>query len=496
MATATAKRKPVIDQIGDDTDFLDWPAQKIVQLLQEIDEDTAAIKARVSDEEDPPSEEECGQLEKEHGLNEAIKAAAEERLESLKSRVTAFKARIPDRPQRTIQRPNLGGQSAPGTGSLPAEPSGRIDLVASEEDKLIANPPFKSAGHFFKAVHLEGVRKLEPWAAEGLDKWGTAVKAAMTTWDDPSAGILVPEGYTNEIEKRMLVQQNLTTLCRTTSISGSSMTFFRRQDASRANGSRHAGVSVSYEGEGDTLAGTRPKYEKYRIEAHKLAALVEITEELLNDSPYAIEQEVNDLVAEAMVFTTSDKMVNGNGSSVPLGVMAGTPTATTGCRVVVSKETGQAAATLDHRNITKMWMRLDPESRADAIWMINNDISDELDNMSFPVGTGGVPSYLPAGGLSQTGYASLKGRPVIPFEYCQTLGTEGDIILANWKNGYRGVTKGGIKSAMSTHIYFERDSNCFRFTYRFGGQPRWSTPFTPKNGSTTTACFVTLQTRS
>lgn len=391
---------------------------------------------------------------------------------------------------------SAGTLSGTGTAHSAAEKTGAIELVESEEDKIIAQPPFKSIGHFYKAVHLDGMNKHEAWAAEGISKWQSAVKAAMSTWDDPSAGILVPEAYSNEIEKRMLVQENLMNQCRVTPITGSSMTFFRRQDASRVNGSRHAGVAVAYEGEADTLASTRARYEKYRIEAHKLACLVEVTEELLQDSPYGIASEISDLAAEAIMFTHSDKMVNGTGAGMPLGIMAGTPTSTTGCRVVVAKETGQAAASLDFRNITKMWMRLDPASRADAVWMINNDVSDELDNLAFPVGTGGVPAYLPAGGLSSTGYASLKGRPVIPFEYCATLGTEGDIILASWKNGYRAVSKGGINAALSTHIYFERDSNCYRFTNRFGGQPRWQVPFTPKNGSTTTACFVTLATRA
>jgi hypothetical protein len=51
---------------------------------------------------------------------------------------------------------------------------------------------------------------------------------------------------------------------------------------------------------------------------------------------------------------------------------------------------------------------------------------------AFDIGTGGVPVYLPPGGLSESPYAILKGRPVIPVEYCATLGTVGDIILADF----------------------------------------------------------------
>ena len=40
---------------------------------------------------------------------------------------------------------------------------------------------------------------------------------------------------------------------------------------------------------------------------------------------------------------------------------------------------------------------------------------------------------MPPGGLSGQPYGTLLGRPVIPIEQCSTLGTVGDIILADLK---------------------------------------------------------------
>jgi hypothetical protein len=51
--------------------------------------------------------------------------------------------------------------------------------------------------------------------------------------------------------------------------------------------------------------------------------------------------------------------------------------------------------------------------------------------MSMVIGTGGVPVYLPPGGLSHAPFGTLMGRPVMPLEFCETLGTEGDIVLAD-----------------------------------------------------------------
>ena len=79
-------------------------------------------------------------------------------------------------------------------------------------------------------------------------------------------------------------------------------------------------------------------------------------------------------------------------------------------------------------------------------------------------------SIFPPGGLSAGPYGSLFGRPVTPIEQCNTLGTEGDIILADL-NGYILGQKGAMQSDMSIHVRFIYDESVFRFVLRIDGQP-------------------------
>ena len=51
--------------------------------------------------------------------------------------------------------------------------------------------------------------------------------------------------------------------------------------------------------------------------------------------------------------------------------------------------------------------------------------------MTVGSGSATVVAYLPPGGLSTKPYATLLGRPVLPVEWCATLGTTGDVILRN-----------------------------------------------------------------
>lgn len=89
----------------------------------------------------------------------------------------------------------------------------------------------------------------------------------------------------------------------------------------------------------------------------------------------------------------------------------------------------------------------------------------------------------------------LLGRPVIPVEHCATLGTPGDIILADFSQ-YAMADKGGVQAASSIHVRFLNDESTFRFIYRVDGQPTWKKPLTPKNGSNTYSPFIQLSTRS
>jgi HK97 family phage major capsid protein len=102
---------------------------------------------------------------------------------------------------------------------------------------------------------------------------------------------------------------------------------------------------------------------------------------------------------------------------------------------------------------------------------------------------------MPAGGLSQSPYNTILGRPVIPIEQCATLGTVGDIIFADLR-GYVLATKGGIQADMSIHVKFVYDESVFRFVMRLDGQPLRESALTPYKGSSTLSHFVALATRA
>jgi len=134
-------------------------------------------------------------------------------------------------------------------------------------------------------------------------------------------------------------------------------------------------------------------------------------------------------------------------------------------------------------------------SRRNAVWLIDQSCEPQLYQLNLDVGTGGVALYQPPGGLSQTPYATLMGRPLIASEYCQTLGTQGDILLLDF-NEYQMIEKGGMQSASSIHVRFVYDETVFRFVYRCDGISKWNATLTPFNSTVTQSPFIALASRT
>lgn len=259
-------------------------------------------------------------------------------------------------------------------------------------------------------------------------------------------------------------------------------------ETSRANGSRWGGIRAYWEGEADQITGTKPKFGQLELTLKKLTALVYVTDELLEDA-VALEAWLMKHVPLEMNFKIEDAILNGSGAGQPLGILAAKSL------ISVAKETGQAADTIVYENINKMWSRMWAPSRKNAIWLINQDTEPQLNSMTIPVGTGGIPVYLPPGGLSQSPYSTLLGRPVIPVEYCATLGDLGDIVLTD-PTQYQAIDKGVLKTATSIHVRFDYNETAFRFVFRWDGQPAWKSTLTPYKGADTLGPSVALAARA
>ena len=357
-------------------------------------------------------------------------------------------------------------------------------ITANQQDR--PRDRFSSFGEQMAAVMQAGV------PGGQVDPRLRNMRAAASGLNEtvPSdGGFLVQQDFSTQLLQDVFETGILPSRCRRVPISGNanSMKMNGVDETSRAS-TRYGGIVGYWEEEAAEKTASKPKFRKIELNLKKLIGLCYATDELLQDAT-ALEGVIRAGFTSEFGFLLDDAIVRGTGAGQPLGIL------NSGCLVSVDKETGQKAATVVAENVVKMYSRIFAASRPNAIWLINQDIEPQLFTMSLAVGTGGVPIYMPAGGLSGQPYGTLFGRPVIAIEQASTLGTVGDIIFADMF-GYILAEKGGIQSDMSIHVRFVYDESVFRFVLRVDGQPVRATTLTPYKGSNTQSHFVALATRS
>jgi HK97 family phage major capsid protein len=349
---------------------------------------------------------------------------------------------------------------------------------------------FHSFGHFMKSLVTFTRNNNSGEFGELYNKSIDYLKKAnaMSVLDSESAGSLVLPEFAPDIAA-IMYDNDLIGRTDQYTIQGNRMEFPKLQESSRADGSRNGGLLGYWGEEGDQMNATRPRVGSTELKLKKLHIVVFLTEELIADNGYALEQWVRRMCQREMSYMIGDSIINGTGGGRPLGILNSPVT------VAIAKESGQAAATILPANIIKMYAaRRVGQPVSDLVWLINQNIEPQLFSMSMPSGHQQVV-YLPPNGLAGSPNATLMGLPVLATEFNRTLGTAGDIILANLKN-YLTISKGGITESVSPHVEFLRDQTALKFTFRIDGRPIYDSATTPANGTQAQSDFITLETRA
>lgn len=382
------------------------------------------------------------------------------------------------------------------------EPASRLPAEVKRENKAAEEKRFGSLGEFLCAVAAADGKHVhrEEWDPRLQDMF-QAGKGYQAATDASGLNESVPS------DGGFLVQKDISTsLLEMAHEGGDVMSRVRRipisansnglkipgvDETSRADGSRWGGVRGYWANEAATVTASRPKFREIELNLKKLMGIGYVTEELLRDAS-AMNAVMTTAFAEEIRFKTEDAIVNGDGSGKPLGWL------NSGALVTVAAESGQAAATIRVENIVNMFARLPVRSIRNAVWYVNQDCFPQLWQMTIGSGAAVALVYQPPGmsvASANAPYGTLMGRPVIPIEFCATLGTVGDILLVD-PTQYLMIDKDGVQTASSMHVRFLYDEMTFRITYRLDGQPAWRTALTPFNGTNTQSPYIALATRS
>ncbi len=359
---------------------------------------------------------------------------------------------------------------------------------------------FQSTAHFLCDVVKAG--KKGGRETETLAKWHdvatartkaadgqTKITSVMQEGDDEQGGYLVPPDIAALWMPPALEQGFSGSRAMHIPVRGNRVQMPALVDATHV-GSYFGGIIIYRPGEAHQKTNSKPNLRLIELTLHKMAVIVPVSDEMIDDSPVSMAAFLNNVVPAAISFQQDWDNLAGTGANMALGATnAANPSL-----IAVAAEAGQLAATIVYENIVNMWARFKMINSAKAVWVAGHDCFPQLATMALAMGTAGVAVWQPANLAAGQPLSVLMGLPLVLSEKTQLLGVQGDICLIDWSQYYI-ADKGGLKADQSMHLWFDYDLTAFRFVLRSDGQPAWATPLTPANGGPTVSPFVVLAAR-
>jgi HK97 family phage major capsid protein len=155
-----------------------------------------------------------------------------------------------------------------------------------------------------------------------LERYHTRIKAehkALGIDPDTAGGFLVRVEHTNQIIELLRKETVVLPLCRQFPLNSSTVTI----------PSQTGGASVSWVGESENIPASQPTFGQKRLVAKKMAVLVQLSNELLEDSDPAIDALIREDIARAAAEEMDRVILEGTGlGGEPLGILGAGVTAT------------------------------------------------------------------------------------------------------------------------------------------------------------------------
>ncbi len=364
----------------------------------------------------------------------------------------------------------------------PAQAAATANDAAPRVD-VEAKPVYRNLGEQMLDVRSMTLDNSD--APRARERFQQVVNAAgASTGIDSEGGFLVETDKASGIMQTVFETGVISSRCTRQPIGANADSFsYMAADGDRDR-TKRSGLQTYWKGEADEMAESgKVKFKEREIRIEDLYGTLRVTNRVLRDAVALAEYAKRELRKE-FAFKLDQAIFEGSGAGLPLGIMKSS------LPVSVAKETGQTAKTIVAANVVKMLSRF-YGNVANAAWFVNQDVLPQLPLMTI----GQQPVFVPGGSFANAPFGTLLGRPIVPLEFCETLGSKGDIILADWSE-YLLVEKGGMEEAESMHVRFLTDEMTYRFITRVNGQPLNNAPITPLKGTNTLSPFVTLDDRA
>jgi len=221
------------------------------------------------------------------------------------------------------------------------------------------------------------------------------------------------------------------------------------------------GVKANFTQAGQEFTETEPVFSTLEWRLNKVGGYTEVENELLEDSPFAIEALLRGLFQVAIAAKNERNILRGSGLGEPLGIL------NSNVAIGVSDET---TGKFKWEDVGKMYSKF-KSIGGQPTWIMHPSVFPQLMIMNNNTVTA-WQSSLNGGPMN-----SLNGYPIIVSEHMPQLGANGAVMLADLSS-YVMWEKAGLTIAFSDQVGFKRDVGTWVFRQRNDGKPWFKAPIT------------------
>ena len=297
-----------------------------------------------------------------------------------------------------------------------------------------------------------GIPNLTPDQQKALRDVEAEYKA-MSVGNDTTGGYLAPAEYVREIIKSVTEFSPVRSMVRVRTTASKSIMLPKRTG-------QFAAQWVAEQGTRSETDGLR--YGMWEIPTHELYALIDISEQNLEDSAFNMEAEIRGEAAEQFALAEGTSVVSGNGVGKPEGFLsaAGVGTNNSGTAATIADATGQANGLLTLKHALKT------AYTRNASWALNRTTLGSVRKLKD-----GQNNYIWMPGIALGKPNTIDGDPYVEVPDMPSEGAGlTPIAYGDFQRAYTLVDR--IQMSMLRDPYTQATSGNIRFMFRrrLGGQ--------------------------
>lgn len=449
-------------QIGE-ISLTETPAEFLTLSLEEVKNFTDMLNEVSSESSDESDKlEELNNTEKAEIEFENIEIIGEQKMENIetpKVEENAYEKAMKSLEERLEKVMSV----------LENTPAAKAGYVTSDGGK--ADPTIKTFGDYLLAIRRGDETRLK-----------NVYGAVKDLGESPGSagGYLVPTEYGSQLIQAAAFNNPIYSKVNKVPVARESGTYpaldqYFTPTAGAGNTAYAAGVAPSFTAAGADFTETQPAFSTLQWRLNKMGGVTEVENELIEDSPFAIEALLRGLFQVAISARNERNILRGTGVGEPLGIL-NAPVA-----VGISDNT---TGKFKWEDVGAMYARFKGMG-GQPVWIVHPSVWPQIMTMN------NSSVVVQQSNLSGATSNMINGFEVVTSEHVPQLGNNGAVILADL-SAYVMFEKAGLSISYSEHVGFKRDVGVWKFRIRNDGKPWLQAPITlaDPQGSYTVSPFV------